>query len=264
MSSSRVRLYGATSGFVEVVAPDVSPDVAWTVANTGAGFLYAGTRYFTSNGTFSKADPLGTGDIGLRAVRVRMVGGGGGSGSCRATGADQGSASAGGGGGAYSESFILASALTASVSVVRGLGGAAGIAPDSNGSDGGESSFGSGEAFEVSAPGGEGSVFSLARTVPTFPASGAGPSDLGVGDLTVQGGGSAAPFVFAGEGTRSSGGASLLSPTGHAIRGVSGASGLAGRLYGGGAGGALNIPNQATARNGGAGGAGIVIVDCFV
>lgn len=46
-----------------------------TVFAQSVGFRYVGTRYYTSSGTFAKADPLGTGDIGLRAVRVRMVGG---------------------------------------------------------------------------------------------------------------------------------------------------------------------------------------------
>jgi hypothetical protein len=228
------------------------------------GFRFAGTRYFTSSGTFVKADPLGTGDIGCRAVRVRMVGGGGGSGSCRATGASQGSGSGGGGGGAYSESFILASALTSSVTVTRGAGGAGGTAPDTAGSDGGASEFGVGTAFEVSAPGGVGSAFSLARTVPTSPASPGVANDAGTGDFAIAGSPGSSPYIFATEGTPGAGGASFLSPERGTTRSASGTNGLAGRNFGGGARGSINIPDQADARNGSAGAPGIVIVEVYV
>jgi hypothetical protein len=43
-----------------------------------------------------------------------------------------------------------------------------------------------------------------------------------------------------------------------------GANGREAPLYGGGGSGGINIQNQGTARSGGAGGNGIVIVDCFI
>jgi hypothetical protein len=228
------------------------------------GYLYAGTRYYTSSGSFAKADPLGTGDIGLRAIRVRMVGGGGGSGSCRATTATQGSGSGGGAGGGYAESFVLASALTASVSVVRGSGGSGGAAPDTAGSAGGASSFGSGETFEVSAVGGGGGDSSLARTTPSITASPAAGGAGGVGDLVIVGGGGGAAILMGPDGFPSNGGSSFLSQEQEGFRSASGVNGVTGRLYGGGARGSINTNNQAVARNGGTGAAGIVIVDCFV
>ena len=223
------------------------------------GYVLVDTVYFTSNGTFTKATyPW------LRAIRVKVQAGGGGSGTCRATGVDQGSGSGGGGGGAYAESFITDIAgLTSSVTVTRGAGGAGGSGTDVAGSNGGASSFGAGQAFEVSAPGGVGSAFSFARTVPTAPAAGGARSGLGVGQFSVEGSGGGAPFVFSGEGIHGPGGVSFLAGTQSAARSVSGANGLAGNQYGGGARGCINIPSQATARNGVSGAAGIVIVELY-
>jgi hypothetical protein len=87
------------------------------------GYLYAGTVYFTSSGSFVKADPLGTGDIGLRAIRVRCQAGGGGAGGVPAT-TTQAAVSVCGGGGSYAESFITdIASLPTSVTVTRGSGG---------------------------------------------------------------------------------------------------------------------------------------------
>jgi hypothetical protein len=114
------------------------------------GFLFAGQRRYESSGTFLKADPLGTGDIGLRAIRVRLVGGGASGGGCEATTGSQICAADGGGGGGYAESFLLASTLSATETVTRGSGGNAAAAGNNNGNAGGVSSFGS----AVSADGG--------------------------------------------------------------------------------------------------------------
>jgi hypothetical protein len=230
------------------------------------GFRLVGTRYFTANGTFAKADPFDDGNpsgVVVRAVRVKVQAGGGGSGSCRATTATQGSGSGGGSGGGYAESFILASALTASVSVVRGAGGAGGAAPDTAGSTGGASSFGSGEAFEVSAVGGNGSDFSLARTSPTIPAGAPAANAGGVGNLVVPGGGGGTPAIVGTEGFFGVGGSSFLSNTNSASRSSSGSNGLGGQSFGGGARGSINCNDQATARNGSVGAAGLVIVEVF-
>jgi hypothetical protein len=109
------------------------------------GFQYVGTRYYTSSGTFAKADPFGDSSFDgakLRAIRVRMVGGGGGGGGAQATSSTQTSPAISGGGGAYAESFITdIASLATSVTVTRGDGGAGGSGSGS-GSTGGASSFG--------------------------------------------------------------------------------------------------------------------------
>lgn len=100
------------------------------------GYRYAGTRYFFSDGQFEKADPLGTGPIGLAAIRVRVVGAGGGVVALAAASTGRASITGGGGGGGYAESFITDIAgLNAFVTVTRGAGVAGGT--------GGQSAFGS-------------------------------------------------------------------------------------------------------------------------
>ena len=227
-------------------------------APTGA-FRYAGTRYFTSSGDFEKADPLGTGDIGLRAIRVRLVGGGGGGAGVDAGEAGvRNGAGAGGGAGAYAESFITDIAgLDATITVTRGAGGSGGtgggFAPN-----GGTSSFGS-LVIGSGGVGGEGftgtSLF-VSRT------AGGGPT--GTGDLVIPGnpgnyGGVVRIATAAGAQTGGSGGHSMLGAGGEGNRR---ANGLAGQGFGSGGGGASTDTN--VARNGGAGANGIVIVDCFV
>jgi hypothetical protein len=95
-------------------------DDALGVYNPGPGgglpsnaFAFVETVYFTSNGTFTKADyPW------LRAIRVKCQGGGGGGGRAVATSSSTVSAGDGGGGGGYAESFITnIASLDASVTV---------------------------------------------------------------------------------------------------------------------------------------------------
>jgi hypothetical protein len=226
------------------------------------GYLYAGTVYFTSSGSFLKADPLGGGDIGLRAIRVRMVGGGGGSGGAIATLATQVSASGGGGGGGYSESFITDIAgLPSSVTVTRGSGGSGGAAGNNAGSAGGGSSF---DAL-VTSPGGVGGAGGFAASSASVPILGAETRSnaSGTGDFAIASSETEGPMSLnaASNGAiGSSGSASLLSPRRAAGRGDAALSGL---IYGGGASGNSSNPDTA-ARAGASGANGIVIVDCFV
>src|SRR5690606_34295960 len=103
-----------------------------------AGYVYGGTVYFTSSGTFTKADYPG-----LRAVRVKVQAGGGGGGGAAGTSPGEEAAAAGGGGGEYAESFIPASGLSAAETITVGTGGSGGAAGFNIGSTGGDSSFGS-------------------------------------------------------------------------------------------------------------------------
>ena len=213
------------------------------------GYLYAGTRYYTSSGTFAKADPLGTGDIGLRAIRVRMVGGGGGGGGLDGT-ADE--ARSGGGGGGYSELFITDIAgLDASVTVTRGAGGA-GVSDDP-GNDGAASS-----GFGMTAGGGFAGGVSR----------GVGGTASG-GDINLNGSAGGQGFAFGsafGEQVSGFGGGSHFAQSNlqaYPSPNTSSA-GAAGLLHGGGGSGALSRGNSGDARAGGSGANGIVIVDCFV
>jgi hypothetical protein len=225
-----------------------------------SGFRFAGTRYYTSDGTFDKSDPLGTGDIGLRAIRVEVMGAGGGGG-----GSDVNSlpASAGGGGG-YARSFITDIAgLADSVNVTRGAGGTAG-ANNGAGGAGGVSSFGA----VVSANGGSGGGAGAAQ-VPAVSAYSSGRSTrttTGTGDLVIAGAGSDTTLTFTTfnviPGANSGG--SVLSPGIIGGATVTGGNGAAGAGFGVGGAAGLNAFNQGTERSGGAGSPGLVIVDIFV
>jgi hypothetical protein len=236
------------------------------------GYLYAGTRYYTSSGTFAKADAFGdTSNVVPRAIRVRMVGGGGGGGGCALTGAGQSAIGGSGSGSAYAESFITdIASLDASVTVTRGAGGSGGAAGENAGSNGANSSFGT----LVVAAGGLGGAGSAAFT-PTATSANAVGTALGAqasdstGDFRVNGGTAGTPFgfQFTAFGTnlvnRPRAGGSVLGLP-RIANAVSGANGPSTELAGVGGGGGANAASQGTARTGGDGGNGLIIVDVFV
>ena len=227
---------------------------AWVVY-AGRGYQYVQTVYFTSSGTFTKATyPW------LRAVRVKVQGAGGGSGGTETTGAGEFKASGGGGAGGYGESFILATSLSASETVTVGAGGAGGAAGANNGSNGGSSSFGT----HVTANGGDGSsAGTSARTSATFGNAG-GQGGTATGDFTITGSAGGVHFANPDLVSRVPGAMAFLSTQIVPITAVgSGLAGVTGRDYGGGAGNSANAESQGTARAGGTGGAGIVIVELY-
>ena len=217
-------------------------------------YRYVTTIYFTSSGTFTKASfPW------LRAIRVRCQGGGGAGGGAATTDASRISVGSGGSGGNYAESFITDIAgLDASVTVTRG-GGGGGVSGQA-GNPGEESSFGS----LVRAPGGGGGIRSGSATFTLAVAGGASPSDLGISDLEIRGGSGNVALFSAFDldrGVSAIGGGSVLGGAGAGRN--SAADGFGGVGFGGGGGGALNPRSNSTARSGGAGANGIVIVDLF-
>ena len=219
------------------------------------GYQYVDTVYYTSNGTFVKADyPW------LRAIRVKVQGAGGGGGGCSATTATGVAVAAGGAGGVYAESFITDIAgLGASVTVTRGAGGAGGAAGVNSGSTGGSSSFGA----IVSATGGNGGTGKGSTNLEFSLVSGTAGPTVGVGDLVIAGGSSESggqvsdQFVI----PHLSGGSHLGANVTTASSGS--LSGVTGRLFGGGGSGGQNARNQGTARAGRAGANGIVIVELY-
>jgi hypothetical protein len=222
------------------------------------GYQYRQTVYYTSSGTFVKADyPW------LRAIRVKVVGGGGGSGGCVATGANQLAAGGAGAGGGYAEKFITDIAgLSASETITRGGGGAGGAAGNNAGTNGSTSS-----AFGVSATGGAGgagsTTFSISNFFPSVRSGGVGSG----GDLNINGDNTIGAFAFNDSRVNPGiGGRSFLSGNiseSVAEPGVGERLAQAGRAFGGGALGPTKAQNTATNRAGAAGGDGIVIVDLF-
>jgi hypothetical protein len=225
------------------------------------GYRYVGTRYFTSSGTFAKADPLGTGDVGCRAVRVRAVGGGGGGGGAAATAVGQYAVASGGAGGVYGEKFILASALASSVTVTRGAGGAGGAAGANDGTAGGASSFGA--LLDVS--GGNIGLAGTAGSAPrSRPAAQASTTQAVPGDVAIAGGAGGAGWALQGLFQAGAGGGSAFSSGNATQQGLASQSrtGPSGVGFGCGGAGGGNGEGQ-TAAAGGNGAAGIVIVEVY-
>jgi hypothetical protein len=251
---------GQVLAFSTAVSGYSPADVFGAAVNGTAVYRFVSTVYFTSSGTFSKADyPW------LRAIRVKVQGAGGGGGGCGTTAATSVALGSAGGGGSYSESFITDIAgLDASVTVTRGAGGAGGAAGNNAGTAGGASSFGA----LVTTNGGLGGSGSAAQTplvTNAYTTGSAANSTAGLGDFVLEGPGSAAPLAlhsftnvfppvipgtFLGSAKR----------PGNTTTGYAGATGL---LYGCGGEGGTNALSQVTARAGGAGGNGIVIVELY-
>jgi hypothetical protein len=229
---------------------------AWTtVANAGtASYNLVQTLYFTSSGTFTKATyPW------LRAIKVKVQGAGGGGGGCTSTIAGQVALSSAGGGGVYSESFITdITGLDASITVTRGAAGSGGAAGSNAGANGGTSSFGS----IVSANGGNGGAGNAAFG--PYVLGPANSATTGTGDLVIAGG-SGSPtlgFVVSLVGGGMPGGSFMGNPG--FVRADSG-NGINAdtKQYGAGGSGGINSQSQATARSGGNGAPGIVIVELY-
>lgn len=243
-------------------------------------FIGGKGQVFTSSGTF-------TVPTGITAVKVTVIGGGGGGG-----GYSSGTtivATAGGGGGGVAVKFITGLTPGGTVSVTVGTGGAGGTS--GTGTAGGTSSFGAsasatggaggagnntgaptanssggaGSSGDINITGGRGLGFSslVNVTCVDFRVSGAGGGSLGQ-DSSIQvalsgyvGSTALAPSGGAGY-VGGAGGLGVISPAGVTL----GAVGNAATGYGnGGSGGIRSYGGTASSAVGGAGSAGIVIVE---
>jgi len=222
------------------------------------GYVYVSTVYFSTSGTFTKADyPW------LRAIRVKCQGAGGGGGGVAATASGEWGGGAGGASGVYAESFVTNIAgLASSVTVTVGSGGSGGVG-NVVGASGGSSSFGTVVSANGGGPGESVNPANFLRTA--VPANG---SSTGIGDLIISGR-SGYPSIEIGDNLSQfntyggRGGDSFLGAGAASQRtSTTGFNGISGFLYGGGGGGAANNRSQA-ARTGGPGAAGIVIVELY-
>jgi len=210
---------------------------------------------FTAGGTWTMP-------TGARWVHIKCVGDGGGGGSTAATGASEAAESSGGGGGGYAEAWFDASALTSTVAVTIGTGGAGGAATGSNsGSAGTGSSFG---AF-LTSNGGGGGAGGTNTTTNAIAGSGTGGTASvtgGISSIAITGDdGGNGRVISAGPVYANYGGAGPLSSLRRA--GASGTTaGSGGRIYGGGGTGARAGASQSS-QAGGAGAAGLVLVDTY-
>jgi hypothetical protein len=227
-------------------------DVNEFLVNKG-GYEFSETLYRTTSGSFIKADYPD-----VRAIMVKVQGGGAGGGGAGATTAGSASVGAGGGGGVYAEKFFEdVSTLAGTVTITIGAGGAGGTAATS-GNAGGESSFGT----AVVADGGTGGGSRANTLIPALITS-AVSVESGTGDFVrpgeVGGVGIFAKVAQAGAGH---GGNSLFGAGGRGA--AANNAGANGTGYGSGGGGsAAGGSSTEIARNGGAGAAGIVIIELY-
>ncbi len=201
------------------------------------------TIVYTAGSSFVKAD-----HPWLSRVRIRVVAGGGGGGGA---GINSRSA-AGGGGGGYAEVTVEEAALAASETVTVGAGGAAGAAGSNNGIVGGVSSFGS----HASATGGGPGLGTGGEVTGGLGGAGTAGDVQASGDSGETGSGGATITNGGGGGASMIGGGGRGAPVGVGTA----RAGQPGLVYGGGGGGGARTSVDAA---GGAGAAGIVIVDLY-
>lgn len=210
------------------------------------GTSLCGVQVFATAGTATYMPTAGT-----KAVVVEVQGAGGAGGGAAITGAGQVSLGSGGAAGAFAISRLTSGFSGVAITVGAAGVGAAGAA----GGNGGTSSFGT----LISAPGGLGGSATGAQTPPW--ATGVSSSIIATGGNITNGPGESgsesialsASVAFGGQGgqTRYGGGGGIANSN------LDGATTYAPGAAGGGA---ANLASQATARKGGNGGAGLVIV----
>lgn len=212
---------------------------------------YVINRTYTANATYPKPA-----DVKYIEVEVQAAGGGGG--GANTTTSAQAAVAGGGGAGEYAKVTILAKNLAASTPIIVGQSGARGPAGNNSGGDGGNSAFGA-----LTCVGGGGGSGSNGISTPNAGGSGgtAGSGGAGAADLRVPGEGGNVSNLFTGAVSMAKGGASAIGLPLAAERTISGLSGQSSAPgYGAGGNGGCNTSSQTTARLGGLGGAGVVIV----
>ena len=203
---------------------------------------------FTSAGTYTPSS-------GIVYANVRILGGGGAGGGPASTSAANSCLGGGGGAGEYAEGEFSAATIGASQTVTIGAGGTANSG--ATGGAGGTTSFGA----LITAAGGSGGGISAVGTNAIVAGSLGGTGGTG-GSFRTPGapGGSASAstgtLIYGGIGGSSQYGAGGLSP-------ITSAAGNAGLGYGSGGSGGCNTSTQ-SARLGGAGAAGIVVITEYI
>lgn len=215
------------------------------------------TVYFTSGGSFVKANyPL------ARKLRVRAVGAGGGGGGSGTAAASQSTTAGGGGGGGYAEGWVDVAGLASSVTVTIGTGGTAGVngASGGNGGTGGASSFGA----LVAANGGGGGGGGGGSTTTAFGVIGGAYGVGTAGDLILAGNAGESGWKDGQLGIGGNGGSSQLGggALGTRIGGAGAVVGAVGGNYGGGGSGSV-AGNTGSGLAGGIGAQGLVIVEIY-
>ena len=266
LTSNNVLLGNGTSA-VQVVAPGTSGNVLTSNGTTWDSSAAASSslaiQVFTASGTYTPTS-------GMKFVRVRVQapGGGGGGGDGVGGSATYGCTGGGGGGGEYAEGIFSAATIGASQAVTIGAVGSTGSNTGGDGGTGGTTSVGS----LITAIGGTGGTGSGSdSTSSAVRAGGAGGAGGTGGSVRIPGqkGGYGGNSMISDTLTYRSGGQGGDSKLGlgeipqqTSSSGSVAAGGIAGGDYGGGGCGAN--ANITTGQTGGAGGAGIIIIEEFL
>jgi len=252
-----------TINFLPVSSPTLTPVLSLSpeglLREQLPAYLYKETLYYTANSTFFKlAYP------GLRAIKVRAIGGGGAGGGAATTAATTIAVGGGGGGGEYIEAWILEADLDGAGEAITIGAGGAGVA--GAGGNAGTDTVLDTIPGEVRASGGNGGGGGVAAVpVTAFGNMGAGGGTFGAGgQLSIPGGdgtngfGTSTTRVHPGSG----GGTSLAGRRSSVVT-AAGAAGTSGRGPGGGGSGGGNAISQGTARLGGAGAGGFLTIEIY-
>jgi uncharacterized membrane protein YgcG len=235
-------------------------DTKWELLNPAENGKLIGVQVFKAAGTFTYTPTAGT-----RFRIIEGAGGGAGGGATYDTGA--GNSSVGGGGGAGEwKKILLTTAITGTVTVTIGAGGAGGInntLPGYDGSPGGATSFGAYLTLGggLSANTGCG-LYTNATTNGGVTAGGAGGSGGSSSGTTICGGNGMTGglgFVFNRNQLTGKGGDSPYGAGGY-VFGSANLAGVAGLGNGSGGSGSCSFDAAGTGYNGGAGAPGIIIV----
>lgn len=224
----------------------------------GGGGTPTNIHLFTASGTYTKP-------AGLVRARVTVVGGGGAGGGAVATGSAEASCGGGGGSGAVGVKTLEAAVIGATETITIGAAGA-GVAGDAGG-DGLATTFTVTGGTNIVAGGGSGGnqlVGAAASINPTAAAS-AGTA-TGADYVSGQPG----AFGLRASGTQALGGSGGSNPFGaggfgNRLASVTelGEAGNAGLGFGAGGSGGINVGGVASAKAGGNGAPGLVIVEEF-
>lgn len=223
----------------------------WYISPVTATGRYLGTTVLTSGTSFTTGRAT-------KKIYIRLQAGGG-AGGGGATGATAAAAGGGGSAGGYAEKTFVVTPNTAYTYAI-GAGGTAGTAGNNPGNAGGNTTFAVG-AVTVTANGGLGGAGMASGTSVLSALGGASPAVSTNGDLNA--GGDPGGFAQRGSGTLGCsgyGGSSYLGAGGNAVNSQTGGS--AGVGFGGGGSGGCTLNGGADVA-GGAGKAGVIIVEEF-
>jgi hypothetical protein len=230
-------LSSATSTLTNKTIASATNNVEGTLLNV---------RVFSSGTTYTPTS-------GTTKALIVMIGAGGGGGGVTGTASSVGAAGGGGAGG-YCVKFITG--VTGTYTYAIGTAGTAGANTGANGGNGGNTTFTNGATTYI-AFGGSGGVGQTAGTAAAFVLGGAGAVVSTNGDINA--GGSPGLLAYRVSGTLGYSGTGGDTEYGGAGIGLtSAAAGNAATGYGAGGGGALSTAN--TARAGGAGAPGLIII----